>query len=136
MGKNCVGLDIGSSSIKVLQLKESEYVLASQALGASPLRIILRHLIPNSLTPVVVWATRSVGSLVVLQATFSYIGLGGGSAWAMLLNFGKNWIIGPSGGLLAHWWVFLPITLAIVWFGFAWNLLGDELNTWLNPRER
>jgi ABC-type dipeptide/oligopeptide/nickel transport system permease subunit len=38
--------------------------------------------------------------------------------------------------LFSHWWVYLPITLTIIGFGFAWNLLGDELNTLLNPRER
>jgi len=122
---------------QILRLKNSEYILAARSLGARKNRIIFRHLIPNSLTPVVVWATKSVGSLVVLQATFTYIGLGGGgSAWASFLDMGKYWIIGPGGDLLTRWWVYLPITLAIVFFGFAWSLLGDEVNTWLNPRER
>lgn len=121
---------------QILRLKQTEFIDAARSLGARNRRIILRHLIPNSLAPVVVWATKSIGALVILQATFSYIGLGGGSAWAALLLEGRHWIIGPGGSLLAHWWVYLPITLAIIFFGFVWNLLGDEMNSVLNPRER
>jgi len=120
---------------QILRLKKYDFVLAARSIGATNLRIIGRHLLPNSYTPIVVWATKSIGGLVILQATFTYIGLGGGSSWASLLSIGKDWIIGPGGNLFAHWWVYLPITAAIILFGFAWNWLGDELNIWLNPRE-
>jgi peptide/nickel transport system permease protein len=121
---------------QILRLKQTEFIEAARSLGARNRRIILRHLIPNSLAPVIVWATKSIGALVVLQATFTFIGLDNGSAWAALLLEGRFWIIGPGGNLLTHWWVYLPITLAIIFFGFVWNLMGDEMNSLLNPRER
>ena len=121
---------------QVLRLKETEFIVAAKSVGAKKRRIILRHLLPNSISPVIIWATKNVGALVILQATFTYIGLDNGSAWAALLREGRHWIIGPGGNLLTHWWVYLPITLAIILFGFAWNLLGDEANTAINPRER
>lgn len=121
---------------QILRLKNTEFIVAARSLGARNRRIILRHLIPNSLTPVVVWATKSIGALVILQAAFTFIGMDEGSAWASLLEEGKYWIIGPGGSLLTHWWVYLPVTLAIIAFGFAWNLLGDEMNSVFNPRER
>lgn len=72
--------------------------------------------------------------MVVIQAAFTYIGMGGNSTWGVILQMGNKWIIGPGGSVLNHWWVFLPITVAIVLFGIGWNLLGDELNVWMNPR--
>jgi peptide/nickel transport system permease protein len=73
---------------------------------------------------------------VLLQATFSFIGLGGGSPWGDLLASGRDWIIGPGGNPLKYWWVFIPATAALMAFGIAWNLLGDVVNEWLNPRTR
>jgi hypothetical protein len=46
---------------------------------------------------------------------------------------GRNFVIGPGGSLLTHWWVFLPVTLAVVLFGVSWNLIGDGLNDILMP---
>jgi peptide/nickel transport system permease protein len=118
----------------VLGLKETEYVQAARALGAGHTKIIVRHLIPNSISPAVVLLARDIGGLVLLQATFTFIGLGGNSTWGRLLVDGRDWIIGAGGNVLAHWWVFVPATLALVLFGVCWNLLGDGLNDWLNPR--
>ena len=118
----------------VLQNKETDYVHASRAMGASHARIILRHLIPNSITPAVVLVARDIGMVVLLQATFTFIGIGGNSPWGEMLVIGRNWIIGPGGNLLAWWWVFIPATLALLMFGIGWNLLGDGMNDWLNPR--
>jgi peptide/nickel transport system permease protein len=118
----------------VMQIKQTEYVQAARALGAGHARLIFRHLIPNAIAPVIVLAARDVGGMVLLQATFTFIGLGGDSLWGMLLVRGRDWIIGPGGNILAYWWVFVPATLALVLFGVAWNLLGDGLNDVLNPR--
>ena len=120
----------------VLRIKENDYILAARALGATHTRIIFRHLIPNAISPVIVLAARDVGGMVLLQATFTFIGLGGNSLWGMLLVRGRDWIIGPGGNILAFWWVFMPATLALVFFGIGWNLLGDGLNEVLNPRTR
>jgi peptide/nickel transport system permease protein len=119
----------------VHRIKQTEYVQAARALGASHSQIIFRHLIPNAIAPAVVLAARDVGGMVLLQATFTFIGLGGASVWGSLLVNGRDWII-TLGGIFTYWWVFLPAALALVLFGIGWNLLGDGLNDALNPRTR
>lgn len=117
----------------VITLKNKEYIQASRALGANPIQIIFKHLLPNALGPAIVLVARDVGSSVILAATITFVGLGGQSSWGFLLAVGRNWIIGPGGDMLRTWWVFLPITIAIVLFGIAWNLLGDGLMEALEP---
>jgi peptide/nickel transport system permease protein len=60
--------------------------------------------------------------------------MGGRSIWGEMLSDGRSWVIGPGGNIFVFWWVFLPATLALILFGVGWNLLGDGLNDWLNPR--
>jgi peptide/nickel transport system permease protein len=119
---------------QVLAVKKEEFIIAARAGGANHYRIIFKHLLPNSITPSVVMATRDVGRMVVIQSSLTFIGIGDSSSWATILNLGKSWIIGPGGNLLTHWWVYLPITVALVFFGVTWSMLGDELNHWMNPR--
>lgn len=120
----------------VLHIRETEFVQAARALGASPVAIVFRHVLPNSLSPAIVLLARDIGGMVLLQATFTYLGLGGGSEWGEMLVYARHWIIGPGGDVLARWWIFLPATLALALFGMGWNMLGDGLNEWLNPRTR
>jgi peptide/nickel transport system permease protein len=117
----------------VITLKNMDFVQSARALGGSPFWIVRRHLLPNSIGPAFVLAARDVGSSVILQATITFIGLGGASSWGILLSLGRNWVIGPGGSLLDAWWVFLPVTLAIVLFGIGWNLLGDGLMEAFDP---
>jgi peptide/nickel transport system permease protein len=117
----------------VISLKKAEFVQASRALGASPLRTIFRHLIPNSVAPSVVLMARDVGGVVMLQATLTFIRLGGDSPWGDMLSQGRNWILSATG-LLRFWWVYIPATVAVMLFGIAWNLLGDGLNDLLDPK--
>jgi len=119
---------------QILQVKQMQYIEAARAVGVKPLRMIFHHLLPNALTPAIVYTARDIGRMVVIQAAFTYIGMGGNSTWGVILQMGNKWIIGPGGSVLNHWWVILPITVAIVLFGIGWNLLGDELNVWMNPR--
>ena len=119
----------------VITLKNTEFIQATRALGASPFWIIRRHLLPNSIGPAIVLASRDVGSAVILQATITFIGLGGASPWGILLSMGRDWVIGPGGNLLDAWWVFLPATLAIILFGLGWNLIGDGLTEALDPHK-
>ena len=115
-------------------LKSEEYILSAHTLGASHARILIRHLLPNGISPVIVMFARDVGAMVILEASFTFIGISGYLPWGVLLVSGRNWIIGPGGNPLAYWWVFLPVTLALVLFGLGWNLLGDGLNDALNPK--
>ena len=117
----------------VITLKETEFVQAARVIGSRPFYIIRRHLIPNAIGPAIVLAARDVGSSVILQATITFVGLGGTSAWGILLSMGRDWVIGPGGNLLTNWWVFLPVTLTIILFGVGWNLLGDGLTEALEP---
>jgi ABC-type dipeptide/oligopeptide/nickel transport system permease subunit len=117
----------------VITLKNTEFIQAARALGGNPFWIIRRHLLPNAIGPAIVLAARDVSSSVIMQATITFIGLGGTAPWAVLLSLGRNWVIGPGGSLLAAWWVFIPPTLAIVLFGMGWNLLGDGLTEALEP---
>jgi len=118
------------------RIRHAEFIVAAESIGAPPARIIFRHLIPNSLVNMIVLATRDVGGFVLLQATFSFLGLGGGSAWGELLAMGRNWIMGEKGNPFHYWWVFLPVSLALVGFGIGWSLLGDFINDRANPRLR
>ena len=118
----------------IIKLRQLDYVEASRALGAGKLRITFRHLIPNAISPALVLAARDIGFVVVLQATFTYIHITGGSYWGELLNQAQRWIIGPGGNVFVRWWVFFPATLALILFGVGWNLVGDGLNDLLNPQ--
>ncbi len=116
----------------VMSLKSSEFIQASRALGASSIRTIFRHLIPNSIAPSIVLMARDVGGVVLLQATFTFVQLGGNSPWGDMLYRGRDWILSASG-LFKYWWVYLPTTSAVMLFAIAWNLLGDGLNDLLDP---
>jgi peptide/nickel transport system permease protein len=118
----------------VAQLKRSEYVQAARAVGAGNARIILRHLLPNAIPPAIVLVARDIGAMVILDAAFTFIGVGGSTEWGTLLVSGRDYVIGMGGNPLAYWWTFVPASLALVLFGVGWNLLGDGLNTMLNPR--
>lgn len=120
----------------VRRTMQTEYVQAVHALGGSPSTVMFRHLIPNSTAPIIILAARDIGGMVLLQATFTFIGMGGDSLWGMVLVGGRDWIIGPGGSILTYWWIFLPATLALTLFGIGWNLLGDFLNDALNPRSQ
>lgn len=112
----------------VITLKQTGFVQAARALGAGPFWIIRRHLMPHTIAPVLVLAARDVGAVVILQATLTFIGIGGNSTWGSILAIGRNWVLGPGGNLFTYWWVFMPATLAVILFGVAWNLLADGIN--------
>lgn len=118
----------------VITLKNTEFIQSARALGGSPWWVVRRHILPNAVGPAIVLAARDVGSSVILQATITFVGLGGQSAWGMMLSMGRNWVIGPGGDLFDTWWVFMPATLALILFGVGWNLLGDGLTEALEPQ--
>ncbi|MEA5079016.1 MAG: ABC transporter permease [Anaerolineaceae bacterium] len=117
----------------ITRVRQNEYVEAAQVVGAKKIRIIFRHILPNAISPAIVLAAKDVGGMVLLQATFTFIGIGQGSAWGQILVLSKDWII-SAGGLFGYWWTFVPATLALILFGIGWNLIGDGLNEALNPR--
>jgi peptide/nickel transport system permease protein len=120
----------------VQTLKRFSFVEASEALGGGPLHVVWKHLIPNAISPALVLAARDVGGMVIMAAAFTFIGIGGQDEWGTLLSGSRNWIVGIGGNPLQYWWTFLPTTLAIILFGVGWNLLGDGVNVFLNPKRQ
>lgn len=117
----------------ILAVRELEYAQAARVIGARDLRILVRHLLPNAIFPVLVIASMNTGSYVLSFASLSFLGLGaqrGYADWGQMINFARNWI--PS--LATHWYIVVFPGLAIVLFVLAWNLLGDALRDIFDPR--
>jgi peptide/nickel transport system permease protein len=117
---------------QVLQAKEMEYVLAARSLGASPARILVRHLLPNILQPVMVQATIGIAGAILAESTLSFLGVGVAyptASWGSMLNDARNYLFDAP-----HMVVFPA--LAIMTAVLAFNLLGDSLRDWLDPRMR
>ncbi|RDD29978.1 ABC transporter permease [Prosthecochloris sp. ZM] len=117
---------------QVLSLKEQEFILAAKSLGLSNLRIIFRHLIPNTLTPVIVAATLRIGSIILTEAGLSFLGLGvqpPTPSWGNIINEGRD-------SLLNHWWISTFPGIAILSTVVCFNLIGDGVRDALDPRMR
>jgi peptide/nickel transport system permease protein len=117
---------------EVLSLKRREFIQAAEALGYSRSRIVLRHLIPNALGPVIVAATLGIGNTIVLEAGLSFLGVGVQGptpSWGSMLSDGRD-------VLLDAWWLSTFPGLAIVFTVLSFNLVGDGLRDALDPRVR
>jgi peptide/nickel transport system permease protein len=117
---------------QVLAVKENEYVEAAQALGAGHARIIMRHILPNCLMPVIVQATMDMGAVLVTTAALSFIGLGAQAPtpeWGAMVGVGRRY-------LLSAWWYSTFPGLAIFITVIGLNLLGDALQDVLWARAK
>jgi len=117
---------------QVIQAKSYLFVEAARALGLSPLKIMLRHILPNILTPVIVLATLDFGSVVIVTSSLSFIGLGAQPPlpeWGRLVSDGRAYF--PQ----AWWYVFFPGVMIFL-VSLGWNLLGDTLRDILDPKYR
>lgn len=119
----------------VQTLKRLSFIQASEALGGGALHVVWKHLIPNAISPSLVLAARDVGGMVILATAFTFIGIGGTDEWGLILSTSRNWIVGIGGNPFQFWWTFVPTTIAIILFGVGWNLLGDGINVFLNPKK-
>lgn len=115
-----------------LVLKEREFFQAAKALGAGPIRLITRHLLPNALTPVIVSATLGVGNTILLEAGLSFLGLG---VQPPTPSWG-NIVYDTRGNIFSEWWMSLSAGLAILVTVVGYNLLGDGMRDALDPRLR
>jgi peptide/nickel transport system permease protein/oligopeptide transport system permease protein len=116
----------------VVSIRESDYVLAAQALGASSGRILVRHILPNAVAPVFVYATIAVGTFISAEAALTYLGIGLQApeiSWGLQINVAQS-LIGSSPHLLLFPALFLLVTV----LGFI--LLGDALRDALDPKRR
>jgi peptide/nickel transport system permease protein len=117
---------------QVLSIKEREFVQAARAMGANPIYIIVRHILPQTATYVIISATLSVPGFIIAESVLSLIGLGiqqPDASWGNLLSLSTN----ASIIVLQPWLVWPPATL-IVLTVLAFNLLGDGLRDALDPR--
>ncbi|HJR04937.1 MAG TPA: ABC transporter permease [Methylomirabilota bacterium] len=117
---------------QTMAVKTRDFVQAARANGAGDARIVLRHVLPNVFSPVIVVAVFAVANMIVLEATLSFLGLGVEPSvvtWGRMLNGGRLY-------LSTAWWLTAFPGLAIFVTVLAVNLLGDHLRDWLDPRLR
>ncbi len=122
-----------------LSAKEEQYVMAAKAVGVKDIVIIFKHLLPNTIFPVIIQASMNMGSMVVTASALSFLGVGapeGYADWGQMISYARNWIIGAPGEAFKYWYTVFYPGMAIVLFVLAWNLLGDALRDLLDPKLR
>ena len=115
---------------QVLSVKENDYVLAAQCIGAPTWVILMRHVLPNAFSPVIVQASLGVGFAIILEASLSFIGLGAQPptpSWGSMVQVGFQYLE------IAPWFVLVPAT-AIFLAVLGFNMLGDGLRDTLDPK--
>ena len=117
---------------QVLAVREREFVEAARALGAGDLRIILTHILPNIIQPVIVQAAIGMAGAVLAEATMSFLGLGvppPTASWGSMLNDGRSHLFDAP-----HVVIFPAVTVMLAVLAF--NFIGDALRDFLDPRSR
>lgn len=118
---------------QVLTAKQQEYVVAAEALGASSTRIMVQHILPNIIAPVIVYATLGLGSMILSEASLSFLGLGSAQqatpSWGKMLTESRAFI-------RSAWWMPLYPGLAILLTVMGFNLLGDALRDALDVQSK
>lgn len=116
---------------QVLSVKESEYVTAARSLGAQDFSILLRHILPNIIAPLVVYVTLGIGSVILAEASLSFLGLGSAAqatpSWGKMLTESRAFI-------RSAWWMPFYPGIAIFLTVLGFNLLGDGLRDALDVR--
>jgi len=115
-----------------ISLKEREFVVAARGIGASDGRIIMKHVLPNGLSPILVSATLGIGGAILVESALSFLGLGvqpPTPSWGSLLSSGKD-------NIEIAWWLSAFPGLAILVTVLGYNLLGEGIRDALDPRQR
>lgn len=115
---------------EILNQKKAEYAMAGRVMGYTPARIIFRHLLPNAITPAIVYWMTDMALGILLGSSLGYLGLGAQpptAEWGVLIADGKNF-------LATAWWISTFPGLAITLAGVGFSLLGDGLADLLRPR--
>jgi peptide/nickel transport system permease protein len=117
---------------EALKLREADFVAQARIIGTSPVRIMVRHIFPNIINPLIVMVTLSVGMVILTEAILSFLGAGippPAASWGNMVNDGRNLID-------TAWWISFFPGLAIGLVVLAGNFLGDWLRDKLDPRLR
>jgi peptide/nickel transport system permease protein len=115
---------------KVLSVKQEEYIMAAKAVGMKDSRILFRHILPNSISPVIVQATLAIATAIIEAAALGFLGMGAQPPtpeWGKMLSDSKNYI------MQAPWTLFFP-GMAIMLTVLGFNLMGDGLRDVLDPK--
>ena len=115
----------------VLSVKEEDYISAAKAVGANDFRIMLKHILPNAISPILIVAAVDFGAVVMLEATLSFLGVGvpiNEPSLGMMISTGKNYIYAGK------WWLVVFPGAALVLIVFGINLLADWLREEINPK--
>jgi peptide/nickel transport system permease protein len=118
---------------QVLSVREREFVVAARTVGASPLRIVLRHIFPNITNPLVVQATLGTAGAILAEAALSFLGLGAQAptpSWGLDISYSQRYLANLK------WWMSAGPGIAIFLAVFSFNFLGDALRDALDPRLR
>jgi peptide/nickel transport system permease protein len=118
---------------QVLAVRAREYIVAARTIGASPLRIVMRHIFPNIMNALIVQATLSTAFAILAEAALSFLGLGPQPpypSWGQDINYSQRYL--PN----LKWWMSVGPGIAIFTAVFAFNFLGDALRDALDPRLR
>ena len=116
----------------VLSIKETEYIEASRAIGAGDWRIMMGHVLPNVMSPIIVQVSLGIGRAILIEASLSFLGLGvqpPTPAWGSMVNNGRQFIT-------MAWWMTTFPGLAIFLTVLAFNFIGDGLREAFDPRQR
>jgi peptide/nickel transport system permease protein len=112
---------------EALSVRNEEYVKAARSIGASDLQILVRHILPNSLTPILVLATIQVAAIILLESALSFLGFSGANlSWGLDISQGRDY-------LSSSWWIATVPGIAIVLAVIGINLVGDWLRDALDP---
>jgi peptide/nickel transport system permease protein len=118
---------------QVLAVRAREYIVAARTIGATPLRIVLRHIFPNVMNALIVQATLATAFAILAEAALSFLGLGAQPpepSWGQDINYSQRYLANQK------WWMSVGPGLAIFSAVFAFNFLGDALRDALDPRLR
>ena len=124
---------------EILRVRQEDYVEASKAVGCSDLRIIVRHIMPNTIYPVVIMASLDIGAVVLLAAALSFLGIGapvGYADWGQMISLARNWIYSGAANPWQYWYTYMIPGIFIFVFVLGWNLLGDAFRDILDPTLR
>ena len=118
---------------QVLSLREREFITAARAVGTGPVRIIVRHLLPNLANALIVQATLTTAFAILQEAVLSFLGLGAQPptpSWGTDISYNQRYITNLM------WWGSVGPGVSIFLAVFAFNFLGDALRDWLDPQLR
>ena len=124
---------------EILTLRDQDFVHAAKIMGVSDFKIILRHILPNAIYPVLIMASMDMGSMVITAAFMSFIGLGapkGYADWGQMVALARNYIVGPADDPLRFWYTIVIPGGCIILFVLSWNLIGDALRDAFDPKLR